>query len=150
MKPQIPPPLVAAVVALLIWCTHRFLPILPMPFPYKDFVAALIALVGSAVCISGVVSFRRARTTVNPLRPDTASALVVSGVYRFSRNPMYLGFSLLLVSWVVYLAEWSGLLAVGAFMAYMTRFQILLEERALETNFGAAFLEYKQRVRRWL
>jgi len=97
-----------------------------------------------------LIAFRQSHTTVDPVHPERASTLVVGGVYRFTRNPMYLGFALLLLAWVVYLSAWLGVLVIALFVAYMNRFQIKAEERALESQFGQAFREYKKSVRRWL
>lgn len=63
---------------------------------------------------------------------------------------MYLGFVLILVAWALYLANFASLVLVGAFIAYMTRFQIIPEERILESKFGPAFMKYRVEVRRWL
>ncbi len=109
----------------------------------------LCLLLGFCCCVLGVVSFRLARTTVNPLQPAAASQLVESGIYRFSRNPMYLGFALILLGIACLWQSWFGLCWVVAFIAYLQRFQIKPEERALHQLFGEAYLSYCQRVRRW-
>ncbi|WP_220782601.1 methyltransferase family protein [Shewanella sairae] len=105
---------------------------------------------GMASAIAGVISFRQARTTVNPLKPESTSALVTSGMYKFSRNPMYLGMALALCAWAVYLASLCSMFGIVGFMLYMQRFQIAPEERALETIFGQEFIDYKKRVRPWV
>ena len=111
--------------------------------------AATVAL-GIFFCIAGVVSFRRAKTTVNPLKPEAATALVSSGIYGISRNPMYVGFALFLLAWVVYLSSpWLSTGIVG-FVLYMNQFQIEPEERALKEIFGPEFISYQAKVRRWL
>lgn len=110
----------------------------------------MLAGSGAAFCLAGVAAFRQARTTVNPTTPATSSALVVSGIYRWTRNPMYLGFALLLLAFAVWLSKLSALLLVPVFMGYLQRFQIRPEEQALRARFGASFDAYCQRVRRWL
>ena len=113
--------------------------------------AAMIAvLAGAAASIAGVAAFRRARTTVNPLKPDSASSLVDSGIYRLTRNPMYLGFALALLGWGIFLSNPLSLAMLFVFVGYMNRFQIVPEERALESLFGDAFKAYRSKVRRWL
>lgn len=97
-----------------------------------------------------MLSFRKARTTVNPLKPETASALVSSGVYRYTRNPMYLGFAIVLIAWSIFLAWPPALLGVLGFVMYMNIFQIGPEERALASLFGREFTQYCSQVRRWL
>jgi protein-S-isoprenylcysteine O-methyltransferase Ste14 len=102
------------------------------------------------VAAAGILEFRRARTTVNPMTPGAASALVVRGVFRISRNPMYLGFSVILLGWAVFLQSASALVVLVAFIVYIDRFQIQPEEHALEKTFGVTFRDYARRVRRWL
>ena len=112
-------------------------------------MAAVLVGVGVGLAISGVLTFKRAKTTVNPTTPAAASALVRTGVFRFTRNPMYLGLLLCLVAWAVYLSNALALLIVPLFVLYMNRFQIAPEERALATLFGDAYAAYKREVRRW-
>jgi protein-S-isoprenylcysteine O-methyltransferase Ste14 len=97
-----------------------------------------------------VVSFRRAKTTVNPMTPDAASSLVVSGIYRYTRNPMYLGFLLILTGWAALLSNMLALAVLPAFVVFMNRFQISPEERVLASLFPVDYAEYRARVRRWL
>ena len=121
-----------------------------------DFTAFIIYLslalvaTGCIFCIAGVVSFRFAKTTVLPNKPEQASSLVTSGVYKFSRNPMYLGFAFILAGWGVWLGSMWAFLGVAGFIAYITLFQIIPEERALHQLFGEQFDDYKSRVKRWL
>ncbi|WP_210307157.1 methyltransferase family protein [Paenochrobactrum gallinarii] len=96
---------------------------------------------------------RRPSTTsspINPLRPETTSALVTTGIYRYSRNPMYVGFALFLLAFAVLLSSPGALLGVLGFVLYIDRFQILPEEQALNVLFGADFTNYCTQVRRWL
>jgi protein-S-isoprenylcysteine O-methyltransferase Ste14 len=87
---------------------------------------------------------------VNPTQPETSSTIVTSGIYRWSRNPMYAGFLLILAGWAVQLASIAAVLLLPAFVLYMNRYQIQPEERALTDKFGAEYLSYRRRVRRWL
>jgi protein-S-isoprenylcysteine O-methyltransferase Ste14 len=113
-------------------------------------VALVLGAIGVVVAIGGVISFRRAETTVNPLKPETSAALVSTGVYSYTRNPMYLGMVLALSAWAVYLSSIWSLVGPVLFTLYITRFQIVPEERVLDRLFGASFAAYKKRVRRWL
>ena len=113
-------------------------------------LAGALALVGVGLDLTGVAAFVRARTTVNPLRPARASTLVIAGAYRFTRNPMYLGMALLLAGWAVLLGSWVSVMAPVVFVAFITRFQIVPEERAMAERFGLDYRAYCQRVRRWL
>ena len=149
LENRIPPPLVAAIFAAAMWIASLYAPAHEVSEAVRIGLAFSALAAGLFVCLSGVVSFRRAKTTVNPLKPEKASSLVVSGVYRYSRNPMYLGFSLILIALAIYLYTPIALIGVVCFVMYINRFQIAPEERALESLFGAEFTAYKRRVRRW-
>ncbi len=147
---KIPPPVVALLVAVAMWGASRR-SVDPLPTELvRVSLAIAFAVVGAAFDLSGLVAFRRAKTTVNPMRPRSTSSLVASGVYRLTRNPMYVGLALVLCGWAVYLWSWWALPGPFAFAAYVDRFQIVPEERALSASFGANYLAYKNRVRRWL
>lgn len=144
---RVPPMALLAVFAAAMWLLPD---ILTTKFPASWTVASLLAILGGAFCIAGVRAFQRAQTTVNPTTPAASTSLVVSGVYRMTRNPMYLGFALLLLGFATGLGKLSALLLVPLFMAYLQRFQIRPEEEALQAQFGASFDTYRQQVRRWL
>ena len=147
---KIPPPLVALALVPLMGMLSQLLPRVEAPAPVRIALAVGIGCVGLAFSGAGALAFRRARTTVNPLRPERASALVRTGVYRITRNPMYVGMMLGLVSWAVCLASPLSLAGPVAFIAYITRFQIKPEEQALSAKFGTEYAQYKARVRRWI
>lgn len=150
LEHRVPPLVVAAVVAAGMWSVAGLGPRLPLaPGPTWWAIAALVAA-GAAFVLLGVRAFRALRTTVNPLAPERASALVTAGVYRVTRNPMYVGMALLLAAWAVRLSAVLPFVGIVAFVLYMTRFQILPEERALEGLFGEQYSTYAARVRRWL
>ena len=121
-----------------------------LPFSVRLALGLLIALGGAAFDLAGLLAFRRARTTYNPLRPERAKRIVSDGVYRHTRNPMYVGMALLLLGWAVGLGNAMALLGPVVFVAYITCFQILPEERALLAKFGADYADYLVQVRRWL
>lgn len=135
---------------VLIWCLARFAPSMRVAVPGAREVAIVIGGIGLGVMILGIAAFIRARTTADPLHPEKASTLVVSGIYRVTRNPMYLGFAIMLLAFVVRLSAWPGVIVVVLFVAYMNRFQIRPEEDALEARFGEAARDYRRSVRRWI
>jgi protein-S-isoprenylcysteine O-methyltransferase Ste14 len=147
---RIPPVALVLLSAAFMWALDAAGAALDFELAGKNTLAAALAVLGVAVTGGGLAAFRSARTTVNPMQPEEASALVVRGVYRVTRNPMYLGFLFLLLAWAAYLANIGALLVVAAFVVYMNRFQIAPEERALAALFGAQFEDYKRRVRRWI
>jgi protein-S-isoprenylcysteine O-methyltransferase Ste14 len=133
-----------------MWAAAQLPPLLPLPALARALVALVLAAIGVAIALSGVMAFRRAETTVNPLKPETSAALVSTGIYSFTRNPMYLGMALGLLAWAVYLSSLWSLLGPLVFALYITRFQIVPEERVLDRLFQGSFAAYKNRVRRWL
>ena len=137
-------------MAAVMWLVSRAVPTLGFALPARRALAACIAIAGVSTAIAGVIAFRRVGTSVNPLRPEKASSLVVTGVYRFTRNPMYLGLLLVLIAWALILSNVLALIILPAFIFYMNRFQIEPEEAALMSAFGSDFTTYKSRVRRWL
>jgi len=147
---KIPPVALTVLTALLMWLAALVTPALDIGDGWRAGTLAGLTLAGGIVGLAGVRSFRLAGTTVNPLSPGTSSRLVASGVYRLSRNPMYLGLLLVLLGWAAWLASPAALALAVSFVPYMNRFQIGPEERALQLAFGEDFERYCQRVRRWL
>jgi protein-S-isoprenylcysteine O-methyltransferase Ste14 len=152
LETRVPPPIVMLIVGALMWVASAAAPAFGLPIAGKLGVALAVAIAAAGALVegAGAVSFVRARTSVNPLDPCGASALVESGMYRFTRNPMYVGDLLLLVGWAVFLSNALAFLLVPVFVLYMDRFQIGPEERALADLFGERYAEYRGRVRRWV
>ncbi|MDA0118778.1 methyltransferase family protein [Vibrio sp. T11.5] len=121
---------------------------LGLPAPW--FVLFACFMIAVVVGLGGVYEFRKANTTVNPIKVKDAAQVVDTGVFAYSRNPMYLGLFLLLFGLAYWLQNVLCVALAFVFVFYMNRFQIRPEERALEELFGAAYLDYKQRVRRWI
>lgn len=147
---KVPPLLVGLAFAGAMGGVAHVAPGLSYTLPARFALALALVALGGSVALAGVVAFRRKRTTVNPLTPGASSSVVSSGVYRVSRNPMYLGFSMALAGWALYLSNAVAVLLLPAFVAYMTRYQIKPEERALLAKFGPEFAQYMARVRRWI
>jgi protein-S-isoprenylcysteine O-methyltransferase Ste14 len=147
---KVPPVPLAAIFAAAMFGVSLVTPAVTFVIPGRIGITVGLALLSTVIALAGVAAFRANKTTVNPLNPGAASALVSSGVYRFSRNPMYLGFLLALAAWAIYLSNALAALFLPAFVAYMNRFQIKPEERALLAKFGAAFSQYMADVRRWV
>lgn len=111
---------------------------------------AILVVLGLTFDLLGLWAFRASRTTINPLKPQRTSALVTHGIYRFTRNPMYVGMCFLLLAWAVYLSALLPFAGPAIFVLYITRFQIKPEERVLGQLFGEQYAEYTSRVPRWL
>jgi len=147
---RVPPVVLFLVIGLLMWTLSAWLPSWRLTLPGRTVLAILLLLGAGGVGIAGVRAFGRARTTVDPLRPQRASALVTSGIYRRTRNPMYVALAIALLAWATWLEHPLALLGVAAFVGWMNRFQIAPEERALRALFGTEFERYCSEVRRWL
>ena len=147
---RIPPLVVAAIAGAITGVACGLTPGLRWEYPGRGITAGVFIALGVAVAVLGVASFRRAGTTVNPLRPDSSAALVAGGIYQITRNPMYLGFLLVLAGWVAWLANPAGLAGCLVFVVWMNRYQIRAEETALLARFGDEYRRYQARVRRWL
>ena len=148
---KIPPPLVAAILAGAMYAAASLLPpVLALPPMARIYTALVLVGLGVGLDLAGLRAFRKARTTVNPLTPQNSRAVVTNGIYGFTRNPMYLGLALILLGLAVFLASPWALLGPVGFVAFITRFQIRPEERALQAHFGAAYTAYCARVRRWV
>jgi protein-S-isoprenylcysteine O-methyltransferase Ste14 len=133
-----------------MWLSAMQLPSLAIMLPWRDGLAATISGTGILFMLAGLYEFQKARTSFNPMKPDAASSVVTSGIYRVSRNPMYVGFLLLLTAWATFLSHPLPFLFLPVFVMYMNRFQILPEERTLSAKFGEEYDSYRQSVRRWL
>jgi protein-S-isoprenylcysteine O-methyltransferase Ste14 len=147
---KVPPPVVALLIGVAMWFVAGQSESPQLPVAVRVVAFVVIALVGGATALAGDLEFKRARTTINPFKPENSTALVTSGIYRFTRNPMYVGLTLVLLGWAAFLCSAWALAGPVAFVLYIGRFQIAPEERALSNRFGAAYAEYTARVRRWL
>ena len=150
-KIKIPPLALTSIFLNFMFILSWSFPQFTVNIPSNVVASIILAAIALLICIAGVVSFRIAQTTVNPNKPEQASTLVIKGIYRVSRNPMYLGFLLLLIAWGMYLSHWLSLLLLPTiFVIYINRFQIPLEEEALHLKFGDEFISYKKLVHKWL
>jgi len=149
-KLKIPPPIYMLLTVGLMWCFHRFFPMFELiSAPWNQFgiVIMFVALFTDGLSL---LQFFRVHTSINPLRPEKASTLVTTGMYRLTRNPMYMGLLLLLVGWGVFLGSLLPFACIPLFIFVLTRQQIIPEELILEQKFGQQYHDYKVSVRRWL
>ncbi len=150
LENRVPPPVVVVIIGGVMWLIARVTPKVILPGALRLWLVAGLVGFGLVMGGAGFRAFARARTTIDPVNLESASALVTTGIFRLSRNPMYVGFAALLTTWAIWLQAPWALTGVLAFMAFTWRFQILPEERVMSTKFGSPYDDYRNRVRRWL
>ena len=147
---KVPPPIVAFLVGVAMWGVAYLLPAVLLAAQWRPVAAGACAGFGVIVAFLGFWAFRQAKTTVNPVTPEKASSVVTGGIFSYTRNPMYVGLTAVLVGWAIWLSAPWVFLGPVALMLYLTRFQIIPEERVMSSKFGRDYDDYRNRVRRWL
>ena len=150
MRLRIPPPILMLLAAGLMWTLDQYMPLAQWIAHPWNRLGGLLGAVGIVIDVAAFLRFRKSGTTVNPLDPNKASHLVTDGVFRVSRNPMYLGLVLLLIGWGVWLGSASPWLVPPLFVIVLTIVQIVPEEQALSRRFGEEYLSYRRKVARWI
>ena len=149
MNLRIPPVLQLAAFGLAAWAAAKLLPGLSFRLGMVGTVAVvMLATIGAAILLASLGTFRKSATTVNPIHPGAATSLVTGGLYRYTRNPMYLGFALLLAAGSLTLGNLAALVIPVLFVMVMTEGQIKLEERILRNLFGRQYENYCRQTRR--
>ena len=148
LKNKIPPPIVTLVFAALIYFSNKWSP--SIVFSGQSIISLFLMTVGFIVLLIAISAFIKLKTTINPLKPEDATFLVTTGIFRLSRNPMYLGLLLLIISLWVKTGAVSGFILVPSFVAYLNYFQIAPEERAMKKLFADSYNAYCLKVRRWI
>ena len=148
MKTKIPPPILALVMIGFIYLSSLL--IVPTTFNYQSSLSILVLILGLACVLPSFRLFARYKTTISPLTPSDTAALVTEGMYRYSRNPMYLGLLLLTIASTIWFGTWLGIIINILFIFLINFLQIIPEEEALLTIFGEEYEEYKKNVRRWI
>lgn len=150
LETKILPPLVMVICGALMWGIALITPSLPEMATWTNILSKALVASGFLILFIAAFYFFKVKTTINPMVPKRSSSLVTSGLYRYSRNPIYVADIVFLLAWAFYLNNPISLVGIVGFVLYMNRFQIEPEERALEANFGQDYLDFKARVRRWI
>ena len=148
METKIPPPIIALISIVLNYLSTYLTK--PIKFPHIEIIGGIILLLGIATAVLAILLFKKNKTTVNPMKPEDTTTLVTTGIFSITRNPMYLGLFFVIFSTVLFFGSWFGIIILMFFVWYITKFQIMPEEEAMEKLFGNQYDEYKQNVRRWL
>ena len=146
---KIHPPIILLICLCLVYGLSHYLPLLALPSLLIS-IYKYIALAGILAALSGLWEFRKAKTTIDPTKPEKTSHLVSGGIYRITRNPMYLGMLFIIVAAIFKFGSYYGFIALPVFIFYITQYQIKPEERIIESLFGNEYVRYKKQVRRWL
>jgi len=150
MEHRVPPPLVMLIIAAVMAAALLGAAPAALPAGWRWGLAGGFFAAAGLFGFPAFAAFGRAKTTIDPVQVDRASTLVTTGIYRVTRNPMYVALSLLLCAWAAWLARPSPLVGPIVFVLFLNRFQIVPEERALIAKFGGAYSDYRRSVRRWL
>ena len=138
------------ITAAAMYGVSKMVPALTFSLNGSTALAVGLGVMGLSLGVMGVTQFRIAQTTPNPQALEKVSSLVTSGIYRYSRNPMYLGLVLILLGWAFYLSHFLAFVLLPVFILYMTRFQIQPEEQMMARKFGKTYQAYLNKVRRWI
>ena len=150
MKPKILPIVYVMIFAALMYVMASMIGSPKIELDNRSLISIIVFMFGVLIVLVGGYQFRKASTTVNPLLPEESSKLVTSGIYRYSRNPMYIGFFLFLLAWSILLGSLVTLLVLPIFVLLITKVQIVPEEAILEEKFQNEYRQYKSNVRRWI
>ncbi len=147
---KVPPVAQVIITAAAMYGVSKMVPALTFSLNGSTALAVALGVMGLSLGIMGVTQFRIAQTTPNPQALEKVSSLVTSGVYQYSRNPMYVGLVLILLGWAFYFSHFLAFVLLPIFILYMTRFQIQPEERMMAQKFGKTYQDYLNKVRRWI
>ncbi len=150
MELKVIPVLQIFIAILLMVALAKLVPESSYFWPFSLSLSVVLFILAAIIGLLAVYSFRQEKTTVNPIRLEKSSSIVSSGIYRFSRNPMYVALLLIIIAVAVYLQNITSFFIIPIFIIYITRYQIMPEERMLMLLFGEEFKEYCQKVKRWL
>lgn len=150
MKIRFIPIAQVALIAILMLSIQLLLPSMNIHGILNLPIFIILFIFGVALIMIGGKEFLKKSTTVNPINPEKTTSLVTNGIYKYSRNPMYVGFSFFLLAWAALIGSYISLIGLPIFIYYITKYQIIPEEIVLEKKFGESFIKYKNKVRRWI
>ena len=148
LENKIPPLIIVVFFLALIFLLKNFLEV--FTFSYQVYISFFFLCLAASLCLTSIIEFRKHKTTLNPLMPEESTALVTTGIFKFSRNPMYLSLLNLLIAFSIYLGSFLGLIIIPLFVVYINLFQIKPEEKAMLKLYGKEFENYCSNVRRWI
>ena len=147
LKTKIPPPLITLICILIIYFFEKEF------IFFRDwniYLSGFFLLWGLIIIAFAVFKFAKTKTTVDPTKPSKTSSLVISGIYRITRNPMYIGMLFLIISFTFYKLSLVGAIVIPSFIFYINKYQIEPEEYEMRKKFGENFEDYCKKVDRWI
>ena len=150
MRLKTPPAVQLFISALLMWIISIYAVNFRFIFKFNNEFALFCLIIGGTIIVFGIAAFRKTETKVTPLHPDKASSLVTRGIYQYTRNPMYFGLLLILFSIGFYLQNLASMFVLPIYVWFLSKYQIIPEEKALHKLFGQDYINYQDRVRRWI
>ena len=148
MNNKIPPPIVTLICGFSIYFSKSLFS--EKNYVFSDIISISFFLIGVAILFTAVISFKKQKTTISPLNPEKTSSLVVSNIFKYSRNPMYLGMLFMLISLAIRYNIIGGIISISIFIFFITKFQIKPEEVQMKKIFGEKYIQYKKKTGMWI
>lgn len=147
---KVHPPIQLIICASLMYSLAKYFPQYHFDFYFNLHLSTVLIIVAAIIGTLALLDFRKHKTTFHPHTPEKTSTVVDSGIYAYSRNPMYLALVLALFALAFYLQNVICFAVIPLFIWYITRYQIKPEEVILDKIFHTNYQVYKKKVRRWL
>ena len=145
---KIPPPLLVVILVVSNYFSSKKIDLIHLP--NQDFISILILLIGMLILINPIFKFIKSKTTIDPIKFKKVNKLITSGIYKYSRNPMYLGLLMIVISTSIFFLNILSITTPFLFYCWINRFQIKREEIFLTEKFGKEYLLYMTKTRRWI
>ena len=145
---KIPPPLLVLILVISNFFSSKKIDLILLP--NQDLISFIIFLIGTLILINPIFKFIKSKTTIDPIKFKKVNKLITSGIYKYSRNPMYLGLLMIVISTSIFYLNIFSITTPFFFYFWINRFQIKREEIFLTEKFGKEYSLYKAKTRRWM
>ena len=145
---KIPPPLLVLILVISNYFSSKKIDLILIP--NQTLISFIIFLIGVIILINPIIKFIKSRTTIDPINFKKVNKLIISGIYKYSRNPMYLGLLMIVISNTIFFLNILSITTPILFYLWINKFQIKREEIFLTEKFGQEYLLYMTKTRRWI
>ena len=145
---KIPPPILVLILVSSNYFSSKKIDLIHLP--NQDLISIIILLIGILILINPIFKFIKSKTTIDPIKFKKVNKLIISGIYKYSRNPMYLGLLMIVISTSIFFLNIFSITTPFLFYCWINRFQIKREEIFLTEKFGQEYISYKTKTRRWI